>query len=1633
MDIIEDSGAVSSPVIDDLVTTNPLPSSPPPITATRNQATITTLVAKPEDATGTYNTIMGEAQSGITTTQDMMKSDARARTQGQDQKSLMGYLADPTVNLSQKQAALNNFKLNPVLSDTSSMLQSNLLERSSAGETPDAEKARISTADALGEMYNSRSQIQSMANALKTKAESQSPFTTFMDHAAGLVPGRNAVQTNKMLDALSQATGVDRSWWKNLSVIVGSGAQTLDARKMISELPYDKQLAVAKVMFQSVQDRGGFLYGNDNMHESYEWFNKLFNNESYGMGGAIMDNITGLLDMAMIGQTGKDVSLMGKNVGRMITGGTGPLNAAEAQMFQKANANVASTVREAPTGTVQGVVNDVTEPGYSAARTVAQDEPQATGAIAQATQRANQAASNVTPVPNVGTILGGSGTSASQVGTKSRAALLGGGRATESIKDTMNRLANQSAVHDINPNSPMEIAQNSNPDSVRSFQEAIVKGVDEAAQAITGVDKQQAIVNSTMPQVSHTGTVFTRTSDVDRNMRVELATDEPFLQTIRDVSVNSLTPAEKANILSRVTHSIGNATGLSTNDAMHSVSMEGNRLMINAVYEAPGGSFSNAEQAMEQAKYALRQYGIQDKDITVLAKQGINHVPVSLEDVRGIEGDYKIQVKASPEVSPSFLDEMENLSVKRNFLDRFAGTHFKDRGSVQRNIVDVASMLDKHITGPASVAKDYGARFENIIKQKANDFAKEFSKLDGLRQQKMEGYIREANFRGIPFDQSDLLSRGFNQSEINTLAKWRSFWDDHHYLENLDVVRSLRNQGYEYFRNANAELYARPIGKVTNVSRFYDPASDSVRGFNSGELDDLYNKGGTLARLRRPASFGGETVEHMIVRQTPQEYTRALTDSDKVLNKLDGYYSISYKSAKFIDEVDADGNKIRTLAVAGDTQEANRFIERMKQTDPSKILRARDDARGFRWNSDEAWDVNSARGRTNQRHRGQLLENADAVNHIGDMTYIASPAEAASRAARSISGRTVMRPMLDIATERFMKQYADYLPKNQWGERMFPQSASQIGRLGETSSSMVGDARTTWEYLNYLRSGYINSVSDGTKAIFNVLANELGEKGYTSLEKAARQVGNTDIVAKAKKTAFMAYLASNPLRQWFMQPAQAWRMVGYNPVGFVNGKVPGMVIDFYKNHAFEGADTDFTKFMKSSGFADAVQHHNLLTSSLQTLADQQNPVSKAMTQGLGTLRKFGFDSGELANMVIHSAAVYDRYKSLGRNVLSRDVQEQMHGEIRALAYDMNAAGDMPYNQGAASSLLQFMQMPHKAWLQYTNRRIDTSSKVQMAIADVLLWGTVVDGAANFLGYDLLPRDNTVANEIVHDGVISTMYNHALNTMFEGTHKADFSSLSPYGLDGWMKLWHSLMGQGVFQTILNSPSGGFFTSRGAAVMKNMASFFAPKEWDDRTTPEKFIDTMTSVADLSSGFSNAHKAYLAQRYGERRDQYGQLIDKDTTTGDSIAQLFGFQSQAHAQQFDLQNQINEQNKSKKQEVLKVYKDIKKFYADHYYQNDNPDFEYMGNVTGQALHYFRNDPEALKIIEHQWKLDSLGPDTALAKSMLKSFGAIDDQANRTRIAQLDVDEQTKKQMNEYLDYAKNAQADITKLTGKE
>lgn len=1205
------------------------------------------------------------------------------------------------------------------------------------------------------------------------------------------------------------------------------------------------------------------------------------------------------------------------------------------------------------------------------------------------------------------------------------------------VPDQMKRIELNSTVRRENPASPAAVMSSANPEKARGMHEAVVKAESETvAEGLYGSSKVDAIVSDLYPQATTgSGRVTSKTADIDQNLRHDMHVPPELIDAVNNTGAIYYTPLEKAQARANVVRDFSAAEGLTINDAMSSFAVDGGRIQIGAVYGSANGSFLKAEDAIAQAKTALRGYGIQDSEIVILKKQGLDHVPVNLEDVRGVDGDYLVRVNTNHEIDPTDISAFEQFDVKRNFFDRVSPTVSKDSGSLANWVADAASMLHPTYSGAATVASDATSRFEKLMLEKASVYAEKYTALPSARKSKVDDYLKEANYNGIDFDVADLMARGFVPEEIDAVRSWRNFWDSHFYLENHDMVRSLNSQGFQLFRNKNTELYAKPVPKNQNIGRIYDPATDSVITHSKAEGDALYATGGTYARLRRPADFGGTSAEFMLVRNTPNEYLRTLRDTDKVLNYRKGYFQIQYKAPRFVDEVvrDANGAELYTkaIAVAGDTTEATRFADRMATTTgrPREDFKVRGDDRALTRDSDTAWDINSASGRIAQRHRGKLLEDGAGLNHLGDGSYIMNPVDSAVRAAKSISGRTVNRPMLEAAKARFMAQYGDMLPSNGMGGVRYPKDVKEIFLKGENTSSRIADARTTYGYIHYLENGYLNNIDDVFKTAFNAAADMLGKAGMSRLERGAMAASEIAPTSLAKNGVFMAYIGSNIFRQWIVQPHQVVRTFSYNPQGWLSGNIHKLLGEYLGEIVGTNKGSEFGKFVRDSGMLDAVDKSNLVRGALTSAADSTNKAVRVAGKIAAVPRKAGFDIGEQANLLGHAAAVYDRFKRQGKNLADKAVRDEAYSEIRAISYDMNFAGDMVYNQTSAAMILQFMQVPHKAFLQATNRRISPAVRARMLAADVLLWGTPIALIGEVMGADILP-DDPQAREFFTWGAESMLLNAMFNKLIdeEGEHtNIDFSSLAPFEMSGWSKFFSAMLTGGFSQMIANSPAGQLFLKDGGRTQMaigSMARYFGVVE-DIDEEPETFIDVMNEVAKIASGWNNATKAKLMMDARKKYDQYGSAIDKDVTYTEVWAQALGFGTSDTRDLYRLSMSMSKDVKAHREETLKVYNDIKRYYAEKL-QVENSDPKFITKVTGRVMKVFEGDPVAQQIILQQLKTDLNGKDAGLLALMMKRSNIPDPRNFRDQIKQAPISDGDKEKMLQRVDDMEKLRNDI-------
>lgn len=1142
--------------------------------------------------------------------------------------------------------------------------------------------------------------------------------------------------------------------------------------------------------------------------------------------------------------------------------------------------------------------------------------------------------------------------------------------------------------------SPLKIMQDANPDKARKMLSVIVnENSDEAAQALAGTTRIDAVAGQVVPQpLVVDGSVTPKLIDPLREFKT-IEPDVDVYKAYSDVGGLWFTEKEKLEAGAKIYKDFTNVDGITLHDNLVSVGTVGDKAIIKAVYGNSEGGFLSAESALNQAKFSLREYGVVDQDLNLLKRIEGEYVPITLAEAKGVDGDYLVSIEKELKFSQKDVTVFDPQDVKRNWFDRIPIFRSNKAGTLANHLLDNASMLSPVYTGAGVVATDKATRIDKMLLNLHSNFSDDFIRIPKARQDFIYEHIKEANLLGLELSDNALLAKGFAKDEITVLKNWRKSWDTHFFFENHDAGRTLANKKYMVLESGTGDkFFARPISKESNIVNAYDPSLNQVVALQKSDIDDLYTKGGTFAELVRPSTINRVPTEHIIVRNTPSEYLRRITDSDQVLNYRKGYYQVHYKAPKFIEELAKDSagrvyNK--TIAMAGSTKEAEQVVDRLRQTSGKPIAdyNIRDDIKNLRVDTDAYWDLMTSSGRVAQRHRGARLEAISSPNVMFDSKYIADPVESAIRASRSLSGRIATRDFLETSKARVMSQYGEFFPNGRWVEN----SNSLISRKSLTGAD-IADARTSVEYINFLQHGYDNSVDDGFKSVMNAFANMSVKAGIETGEKMFLHLAQGAPTNFLKNGVFQSYLALNPFRQLIVQSHQSIRLAAYNPTYVLRG---GVALDGSEYLMMKSGMIPVSKnkalfdFIEDSGMLDAVDKQNLVRGSLSDLAESYNPVSRNIGKVLSVPRKFGFDLGEQANLLSHLLAVRDKFQKAGRNIADPAVRDEAYSVARALSYDMNFAGDMPYNQNTLGLFMQFFQVPHKAITSVmTNRRIAGGDQLRMAAADLVLFG--VPGATilyNMLPKGVLPEDPEVREATVF-GMETILLNKSLSLIAGQKINVDFSALSPYGVDGFANLFHAIVSGGTMEFIQNTPAFTLYLKEGSRMREALGRsmrYLGFIDTEQGLPPETGVSVLSGLAEMSSGWSNYLKAKAIVETGKLPTTHKNERMQDTKAFTyAAAKLFGFGSLQETMFYAATKEITAGTKAHEAEVQSWYKSYSKVLTrDQKFTSENP--EYTNTVLGAAKLMWKDDYKAMEIINKLLAKDLADKENSLMKRILE------------------------------------------------
>lgn len=1661
--------------LDQLIDTNTGTNDPLPPSQNRNRAAISALqTGEPVENFQTYmaDKVVGSEQSLQETNTQIQQTNAEG-----DFNALVSTMSDPNIPIEQKQAAVDNFSSSSFLSDPEVNLATSALTADSEGMTPDQDAVRVTTADTLADYYAKKGERQALINAFIQDNNSTTGIARSFEWLRVFTPGNEAAESVGFQAEASELMGEgSRGVVKTIKDMVLTGFSTQEFREKFDNMDDYTKTQMLGDLLNAVKENDGIIF-NENQVAAVNMANRYLQGE-YTTSEAVFDSALNILDIlgigvtlkgswkaltagrragdaARAGQVADEATQISKDIRNstnissdglaktlpeaVVPARADALDAARAEhqglIAESSNildpgsvrnlreemSTIQAEMRSLTEDTIKARAKEIQLDGVSYKQALSQSRKEADArrvelearenginASLESNAKAQQAANRIPAVENRISVL--------SQGTEVVPARL------NPIMDAISRVEMNSVIAPVNPSAAANVLGYFNPSKGRNAFKALYNSPGEdLALAGYGTSKQDAIVAQVMPQMAtESNKVAAKVVDVERTMKTDFPYDEGGLR---------FTAKEQDIQASNVLHDFKNVNGLTPHDAEATfrVDVNGGQLDVRAMYGTSEGGFITAEDAVRQTKHALRDYGILDKDITVVKRDGVDYVPVDPASVRGVQGDYKVQISKTIDQNLELMgDGWEHFDVKRNFFDRFPSTQFTGSGTVNRMLIDAASNVHPAISGSFATAVDRGSRLDKLLLKQADVFAKQYVKFPKDRQKKVWEYLLEANRDGLPHNLAELKARGFADTEIDAMKDFRNFWDTHYQLENLDRVRTYRAEGYQILETKLGDRYfARPVAKNTNNrTNVFDPATDSVRDLTQAELDDLYNQGGTLATFKETTDFDGVSVTHMISRNSPDEYLRTLDDTDKVLNYREGYFQIQYKNARFIDEVRPDGTT-RTVAIAGDIPSAEAEVARLQQINGREYVQ-RGDERGIRREGDSYWSVNSVSGRIAQRRRGKLLEGSTGPNHL-DYTFIENPIDSAIRAARSISGRTVSRPAIETAKARAMKQYGHMLPKDQFGNPVYPNDIKNLAVKGAYTTKELADARTTFEYINRMENGYINTIDETTKAIMNWMGDGLGKAGLGALERGARTAGDVGVTGALRATAFQAYIALNPIRNWIMQPIQVARTLSYNPIDWANGKIPGYMasaVKYKMGGKMTAEESRFVKALQDTGMLDGVDRSSLVRGAMLQATERSNNLVKGLSWGMEMSRKIGFDLGENANLIGHYAAVYSKYERKGADLTNSRVLAEIQSEARAISGEMNKAGDLAYTQNWMSVPLQFAQVPHKFILGITNRRIPLDARIRMAAGDVLMWGIPGTYAlTDVFGDKVLPSDPEWRDAVV-SGAAAWIVNKILQTIFDDDTRIDFESLAPYNLGGMGDLAERVWTGGLGDILESTPSGQLFfkdSGRFGTAMRTLFRYLSPSE-EGLQSDEDFMDVINTFAKISSGWNNITKAYMAYQTKMYLDKKGLPIDKNVTTTEAIAMAFGFAPKEVGEHYATMERLYDRRESAENtarelatgivETAMNTSDDKRFYS----------AEMVSKRSSALMFLAKQDPAMARMVDQELSKMLKDPEQQIKKALVESSGLINPDEVISIIRGSPLPDQEKKNSEDFITNIKQA-----------
>lgn len=881
----------------------------------------------------------------------------------------------------------------------------------------------------------------------------------------------------------------------------------------------------------------------------------------------------------------------------------------------------------------------------------------------------------------------------------------------------------------------------------------------------------------------------------------------------------------------------------------------------------------------------------------------------SLEDSR-----FFVNVEQKVRMTPEDIvgDELHSLEGTRNKLATVVGS------DISSWILDPQSYISKSLLGAARVSND--AKF--YTRNNLLEIAEPFYKLNWSGKKRVADLLNRGEEEAHVWRYSELEGK-YSQKEIEAYYSARMLNDTVYSIKNADTRTRLLSDGYKglsvevndkYFKNA-VKIVENPeqLGKIKYI---FNPRTGDGIKTSFEEIQRLKNQGFLVGQLLRKADKGNEAYTYALVKGEDVYELPA-----NVFPYKEGYnfrvnndpYFITQKTSKKIDGEITD--HVRTVGVARDIKEAQRYLESLKKADKTSKYEIKIDRNISSTESALKADMDTLDGSGLHfwfSERGDRLLRID-----GSVSSVQDPLSSMTSMISATANVHTHREFIEAALTRHRKTYGNIEVNGnklwRWDSatqqyRFHKEDAKTIGR------SDVASAVSEYNYLEnlmYAPTGMDirwKHTMEGLDRLFGMSESPL-IKGVS--KKLFLEYGMSTTPGKfARGAAFNLTIPLRPIRHLVLQGLSGLHLTGIDPKAVLPSLRDGNIL-MLRFAAGRNSDSMFAKAANklavASGYTEdewntifeafnksgkgySIDSNVMVGEANFTwarsipetaLGEAGRKVGVALKSPFTLGKKLGFDLGEFGNQALTFMFAVKRWQKAnpGKKLpTSKREWDTIYDAARNFSIDMTKTSAFGYQRGAFASMTQFMAINHKMALNIlgANPAINVRPSAQAAYIGGLLamYGTAGVGLQDFydswskeLDVDLPPE----VDDAMYGGFVQALFNKSLQLAFgteRGTVRTAISdSISPSGgVVTFPFEFVKKMVEGNFLEAIAGPSANIMPNVGkaASYVKDVWGF------SELDTTDKLVKSFQLAYREFGIFSDMYKLNMAMAYKEQADK-------------------------------------------------------------------------------------------------------------------------------------------------------------------